>query len=122
MIDIDGKFYRIDMDAVMKWVSETPSSEKNINTITTLTYPMIEGEEVVEKEITENKSTLNDIMNNVRYDFFRILLNTLFMPLTNEINQMVTFSLADMSIGQKLAFNTLLAKHIITEVTNFNND
>ena len=122
MIDIDGKFYKIDMDAVMKWVSETPSSEKNINTITTLTYPIIEGEEVVEKEITENKSTLNDIMSNVRYDFFRILLNTLFIPLTNEINQMVTFSLADMSIGQKLAFNTLLAKQIITEVTDFNND
>ena len=86
MIDIDGKYYIIDMDAVMKWVSETPNSEKNINTITTMTYPVIEGEEMVEKEISENKSSLNEIFNNVRYDFIRILINlyiVLIFKLTN---------------------------------------
>ena len=122
MIDIDGKYYIIDMDAVLKWVSETPNSEKNINTITTMTYPVIEGEEMVEKEISENKSSLNEIFNNVRYDFIRILINTLFTTFTTDLNQILTFSFKDLSFAQKIAFNTLLAKKIIIEVTNFNND
>ena len=122
MIDIDGKYYIIDMDAVLKWVSETPNSEKNINTITTMTYPVIEGEEMVEKEISENKSSLNEIFNNVRYDFIRILINTLFTTFTTDLNQILSFSFKDLSFAQKIAFNTLLAKKIIIEVTNFNND
>lgn len=122
MIDIDGKYYIIDMDAVMKWVSETPNSEKNINTITTMTYPVIEGEEMVEKEISENKSSLNEIFNNVRYDFIRILINTLFTTFTTDLNQILSFSFKDLSFAQKIAFNTLLAKKIIIEVTDFNND
>ena len=122
MIDIDGKYYIIDMDAVMKWVSETPNSEKNINTITTMTYPVIEGEEMVEKEISENKSSLNEIFNNVRYDFIRILINTLFTTFTTDLNQILSFSFKDLSFAQKIAFNTLLAKKIIIEVTGFNND
>lgn len=28
MVEIDGKFYKIDVDKLMSWVSETPSSEK----------------------------------------------------------------------------------------------
>lgn len=122
MIDIDGKYYIIDMDAVLKWVSETPNSEKNINTITTMTYPVIEGEEMVEKEISENKSSLNEIFNNVRYDFIRILINTLFTTFTTDLNQILSFSFKDLSFAQKIAFNTLLAKKIIIEVTDFNND
>ena len=122
MIDIDGKYYIIDMDAVLKWVSETPNSEKNINTITTMTYPVIEGEEIVEKEISENKSSLNEIFNNVRYDFIRILINTLFTTFTTDLNQILSFSFKDLSFAQKIAFNTLLAKKIIIEVTDFNND
>lgn len=122
MISIDGKFYKIDMDAVMKWVSESPTSERNINTTTTITYPMIEGEDVVEKEISENKSSINDVMSNVRYDFIRILINTLFTTFTNEINQVISFSLKDLSFAQKIAFNTLIAKNIIIEVTDLNND
>lgn len=116
MIDIDGKYYIIDMDAVMQWVSETPNSEKNINTITTITYPIIDGEEVVEKEVSENKSSLNDTMNNVRYDFIRILLNTLLTTFTNEMNQIVSYSYKDLTFAQKLAFNTLMSKKIIKDL------
>jgi hypothetical protein len=117
MIEIDGNCYIIDMDALMKWVSETPVSEKNINTITTMTYPMMEGEDVVEKEISETKSSLNDVMNNVRYDFVRLLINTLFTTFTNELNQIISFSMKDLSFAQRIAFNTLMAKKIIRIVT-----
>ena len=116
MIDIDGKYYKIDMDAVMKWITENPSSERNINVTTTLTYPVIDGNEVIEKEISENKSTLNDVMCNVRYDFIRTMLNTLLMTFTNDLNQAITLSFSDLSFSQKLVFNTLLVKGIIQEV------
>ena len=111
MIDIDGVIYKIDIDALMAWVSETPSSEKNISTITTLNYPLSD-EDIIEKEVSESKATLNDTMNNIRYDLIRNLINTLF---TN-INDVVTYSLKDLTIGQKIVFNTLFAKNIIKEV------
>lgn len=119
MIEIEGKYYVIDMDKMMAWVVETPASEKNINTITTMSYPITnddEEEEIVEKEVSENKSTLNETMNNVRYDFIRILLNTIFTTFTNNMNQIITLTPEDLSFGQKLAFNTLINKNIIKEV------
>ena len=111
MIDIDGVIYKIDIDALMAWVSETPSSEKNISTITTLNYPLTD-EDIIEKEVSESKATLNDTMNNIRYDLIRNLINTF----TNNINDVVTYSLKDLTVGQKIAFNTLFAKNIIKEV------
>ena len=111
MIDIDGVIYKIDIDALMAWVAETPSCEKNISTITTLNYPLTD-EDIIEKEVSESKATLNDTMNNIRYDLIRNLINTLF---TN-INDVVTYSLKDLTVGQKIAFNTLFAKNIIKEV------
>ena len=111
MIDIDGVIYKIDIDALMAWVSETPSSEKNISTITTLNYPLSD-EDIIEKEVSESKATLNDTMNNIRYDLIRNLINTLFTT----YNDIVTYSLKDLTIGQKIAFNTLFAKNIIKEV------
>lgn len=119
MIEINGKFYVIDMDKLMEWISETPASEKNINTMTTITYPITndDEEEVVEKEVTENKSSLNETMNNIRYDFIRNLINTLFSAITTDM-QILTRDLNELTLGQKIAFNSLLYKKIIIEVTN----
>lgn len=111
MIDIDGVIYKIDIDVLMAWVAETPSCEKNISTITTLNYPLTD-EDIIEKEVSESKATLNDTMNNIRYDLIRNLINTLFTT----YNDIVTYSLKDLTIGQKIAFNTLFAKNIIKEV------
>ena len=117
MIDIDGVIYKLDIDALMAWVYETPSSEKNISTITTLNYPLTdEDEEIIEKEVSESKATLNDTMNNIRYDLIKNLINTLFTTYTNNLNDIVTYSLKDLTFGQKIAFNTLFAKNIIKEV------
>ena len=117
MLDIDGVIYKIDIDALMAWVSETPSSERNVNTITTLNYPLTdEGEEIVEKEVSENKTTLNDTMNNIRYDLIKNLINTLFIMHTDETYTTSPFNLSGLTVGQKIAFNTLFAKNIIKEV------
>ena len=119
LIEIGGKHYKIDMDALMSWVSETPVTEKNINTITTLSYPITE-EDMVEKEITENKSTLNDVFNNVRYDFVRSLINTLLTITVDGMGNVFGTRIEDFTFGQILAFNTLLAKKIIIEETDYN--
>lgn len=124
MVEIDGKYYIIDMDKLMQWIVETPSSEKNINTITTMSYPIAndDEEEIIEKEVSETKSSLNETMNNVRYDFVRNMINTIFMTFTNDMNQITSFSLNDLSFAQRIAFNTLFYKKIIIEVTNIDND
>jgi hypothetical protein len=125
MIEIDGKFYIIDMDKLMSWIVETPSSEKNINTITTMSYPITndeEEQEIVEKEVSETKSTLNETMNNVRYDLVRNLINVLLTTYINDMNQIISLSKNDLSFGQRLAFNTLFYKNIIIEVSNKDNE
>ncbi len=124
MIENEDKKYAIDVDRLMAWVSETPSSEKNINTITTMTYPITNGEEqdIVEKEVSETKSNLNEVMNNVRYDLIRNLLSVILTTYTNEMNQIITLTPSDLSFGQKIAFNTLLHKRIIIEISNIENE
>lgn len=119
MIKIDEKYYAIDIDAMMEWIATTPSSEKNVSTVTTLTYPISDGDnELVEKEVSENKTTLNDTMNNIRYDLMRNLIDTLTSNINNIMdNEMPSFSLNDLTFGQKLVFNTLYAKNIIVEIT-----
>ena len=123
MIQIDGKLYIIDMDKLMSWIVETPNAERNISTMTTMTYPITnDGEEIVEKEVSETKSSLNDVMNNIRYDFIKNLFSVLFTTFTNDINQVMSSNLSDLSFPQKIAFNTLLYKKIIIEITENEND
>lgn len=124
MIEIDGKCYIIDLDRLMAWVVETPSGEKNINTITTMSYPITndDEEDIVEKEVSETKSTLNETMNNVRYDFVRNLFNVLFATFTTDMGQVVSMSTKDFSFAQKITFNTLLYKKIIIEISKTDNE
>ena len=124
MFEIDGKNYIIDLDRLMSWVAETPSSEKNINTITTMTYPITNDSnniENMEKEISETKSTLNETMNNSRYDVIRNLFNVLFTTLSVD-DTIINFTEKNFSFPQKLVFNTLLSKKIIIEETKIENE
>ena len=124
MFEIDGKNYIIDLDRLMSWVAETPSSEKNINTITTMTYPITNDSnniENMEKEISETKSTLNETMNNIRYDVIRNLFNVLFTTLTVD-DTIINFTEKNFSFPQKLVFNTLLSKKIIIEETKIEDE
>ena len=124
MILINNKCYIIDLDKLMAWVSETPNSEKNISTVTTMSYPITNDDEVdvVEKEISENKSSLNDVMNNIRYDLIRNLLTVLLTTYTDDMNRIITRDVSDLSFTQQIAFNTLLNKKIIIELTKTENE
>ena len=124
MILINNKCYIIDLDKLMAWVSETPSSEKNISTVTTMYYPITSDDQVdvVEKELSEYKSSLNDVMNNIRYDLIRNLLTVLLTTYTDDMNRIITRDVSDLSFTQQIAFNTLLNKKIIIELTKTENE
>lgn len=114
--------YYFDLDALMKWITTTPSNEKNVTTLITQTYP-IDTEDVdtsslnlATKEITETKSKLNDTMNNIRYDIVRNFVNSLLD--TPNIDAEVEGDLEWLTFPQKLSFNTLLNIGIIKELKN----
>lgn len=118
-IEFDDKQYAIDMSKLMQWVAKTPSNEKNVTTSISHLWPLMEDENdnSVQKEITETKSTLNENMNNVRYDFVRILVNTLLSPVYNSDGMpLKAVSLSDLSFGQMIAFNSLVKEGIIIEL------
>lgn len=113
MFQIDGQVFKIDMNALMDWVSSNPISERNIITTTTLSYPIVDEEDdMVEKEVTENKTSLNDVFNNIRYDFVKSLLNVIFTTYTNEIGEPI-INVNNLTIGQRIALNTLIDNKII---------
>ena len=124
MILINNKCYIIDLDKLMAWVSQIKRKKKNISTVTTMSYPITNDDEVdvVEKEISENKSSLNDVMNNIRYDLIRNLLTVLLTTYTDDMNRIITRDVSDLSFTQQIAFNTLLNKKIIIELTKTENE
>lgn len=122
-MNYDKKEYMLDVDRLMSWVSETPSSERNVNTTTTLTYPITpDDEEMFEKEISENKSSLNEVMNNIRYDLIRNLINNLFTVYNSDMGVLTSHDVSELSFSQRIAFNTLVSKKIIIEVNEKDNE
>lgn len=114
VLNIENKEYYLDIDKLMKWVAMTPSSEKNIDITITHTSPVftedaeeIEGSSV--KEITESKSTLNDTMNNIRYDFMKIILSTMLGHYTDNNGEL------KITPQQRICLNTLKNKNILVE-------
>ena len=128
MLKLGNKAYAIDISKIMRWVSTTPQEERNILTTITQVQPLqttdygIDDEdvsiEVASKEITENKTTLNDTMNNVRYDLIKMILSELFTYTNNESNSDRT----PLSFTQKICFNTLAKEGIIYEILDEEDD
>ena len=128
MLKLGNKAYAIDISKIMRWVSTTPQEERNILTTITQVQPLqttdygIDDEdvsiEVASKEITENKTTLNDTMNNVRYDLIKMILSELFTYTNNESNS----DWSPLSFTQKICFNTLAKEGIIYEIIDEEDD
>ena len=128
MLKLGNKAYAIDISKIMRWVSTTPQEERNILTTITQVQPLqttdygIDDEDVTidvaSKEITENKTTLNDTMNNVRYDLIKMILSELFTHTNNESNSDWTL----LSFTQKICFNTLAKEGIIYEIIDKEDD
>ena len=113
---IDDKTYYFNLDTLFALVCDSPNSEKLVNTTITEYYG--EGSNNG-KEIVESRSSLNETMNNVRYDFVKYLTSCL---LSNGFNAdgspLSVMHLKDLSMGQVLCLNTLIEYKILCEVEN----
>ena len=128
MLKIGDKIYAIDISKIMQWVSTTPQGERNILTTITQVQPIqavdyeIDDEdgsiEVASKEITENKTTLNETMNNIRYDLIMMILSELF----TYKNETDSSNYVPITFTQKICFNTLVKEGIIYEIIDKEND
>lgn len=128
MLKIGDKIYAIDISKIMQWVSTTPQGERNILTTITQVQPIqtvdyeIDDEdgtiEVASKEITENKTTLNETMNNIRYDLIKMILSELF----TYKNETDGSNYVPITFTQKICFNTLVKEGIIYEIIDKEND
>lgn len=135
LYEFNGRYYAIDMDKFMEFISHNPNNEKDTNTVITQVFADTSLDEdddnenikeksigdfrAVSKEITETKSNNNVAFNNVRYDFIRILLNTIVSPYYSPEGDIIKVENDDdLFLGQKIAFNTLLHSGIIFEINN----
>lgn len=112
-IEYKGHKYSIDLNKALEFIYGNPEKKLSYETAITQSwgYPTsMSIEEVgkedmqqISKEITESKSSLNDVMINVRYDIIKNLLSLL----TDSEEGSQKFS---------LAFNTLYNEKIIIEI------
>lgn len=123
---ISGRYYAIDMEAYMAFISKSPSQEKSVSTNINQYYDKgfvdedkdviskKKGEplEVQTKEINETKTNINETFVNIRYDFIRQLLTTIISPVYDANGELKE----DFTYGQALALSTLLREGIIVEV------
>lgn len=110
---MNKKFY-FDMDALMSWVNKTNGDEKNVTTTTTFTYAPAETDDeldLVQKEISENKSNSNEMGVSLRYDLAKSLLTVL---LANDYSAFDT----ELNYGQQMAFDALQMNNIIKLIDN----
>lgn len=130
--EFNDTIYAIDMEKFIHFVSTCSDKEKDTNTTITQIFSDTSNSDeddiitkdisnnnfrVVSKEISETRANNNAVFNNVRYDFIRILLNTIINPYYNPDGSMIIANNEnEMFLGQKIAFNTLLHNGIIFEI------
>lgn len=136
LFEFDGKQYYINFNKLFEMVGKISSHEKMNNTSITQTYAAgvdysddkdkqdnivvnNDGIQLVTKTVEEDKSSFNEVVSNLKYDFLKNLLNILILPTVDEqgLTKYIT-SLSELTFGQTLSFNTLLYSGIIVEIEN----
>jgi hypothetical protein len=122
-VEIDGTYYVLDMDALSKYII----SNDNGNVIErTKSEQWVASEnkgskdmELVTKDITETTQARRDEHAPFRAEVAKMLLSLVMYPTVSDSGESITLkSLNDpMTIGQVIAFNTLLEEGIIKEIT-----
>lgn len=121
-VEIDGTYYVLDMDALSKYiisndngnVVERTKSEQWVAS----DVPGSKDLELVTKDITETTQARRDEHAPFRAEVAKMLLSLVMYPSVGENGESMPFkSLSDsMTMGQVIAFNTLLAEGIIKEL------
>jgi hypothetical protein len=119
-VEIDGTYYVLDMDALSKYII----SNDNGNVVErTKSEQWVASEnkdmELVTKDITETTQARRDEHAPFRAEVAKMLLSLVMYPTVSDSGESITLkSLNDpMTIGQVIAFNTLLEEGIIKEIT-----
>ncbi len=121
-VEIDGTYYVLDMEALSKYiigndngmVVERTKSEQWVTSDNSKSKEM----ELVTKDITETSQARRDEHAPFRAEVAKLLLSLVMYPSVGENGESMPFkSLNDsMTMGQVIAFNTLLAEGIIKEL------
>lgn len=122
-LEIEGKYYAIDMDKVIEFISETGGSTQTISQNYGLPFSdngSISNEiRLISKEVSETKENVSENMSNLRYSLLTYLLNILLAPLSDGTgNVIVAESMKTLHLGQVISFNTLFEMGIIYEIDN----
>ena len=122
-VEIDGTYYVLDMDALSKYII----SNDNGNVVErTKSEQWVASEnkgskdmELVTKDITETTQARCDEHAPFRADVAKMLLSLVIYPTVSDSGESIALkSLSEpMTIGQVIAFNTLLEEGIIKEIT-----
>lgn len=108
-IEVDGKTFAFDVNAIMKWClssKDTPVKEYEI----TEGYDMEDPSNVGSKVVRELKSP-NTQDDTIRYDFIKMLITPFLSDITSINDIESDFSLS-------MCFNTLLKMEFIVEITD----
>jgi hypothetical protein len=114
---ISGSKYYVTIDKYMSYFCDLKASEKEKNTIITMTY----GEDsnnyesdkdltLLSKEVVESKVNTNSQTQTLRYDAMKMLLESLLETEYDSNGEIV------MTPRQKLAFNTLVKSGILVKI------
>jgi len=122
-LEIEGKYYAIDMDKVIEFISENGESTQTISQNYGIPFSdkgLISDEiRLISKEVSETKESVSENMSNLRYSLLTYLLNILLAPLSDGTgNVIVADSMKSLHLGQVISFNTLLEMGIIYEIDN----
>lgn len=142
-ISFNHKYYAFDMEKVISFCSMSTNGEKNIETTITHVYDdsidnndgithektifnpvtktAITINKPISKEVREVKSNCNGNFNNIRYDFIKTIINTIIdTQVYNDGTLVIQEDENDLSLGQKLCFNTLIKENLLVEIKNEN--
>lgn len=122
-LEIEGKYYAIDMDKVIEFISENGESTQTISQNYGIPFSdkgLISDEiRLISKEVSETKESVSENMSNLRYSLLTYLLNILLAPLSDGTgNVIVADSMKSLHLGQVISFNTLFEMGIIYEIDN----
>ena len=122
-VEVDGTYYVLDMDALSKYIIGSDNGNiiertKNEQWVVSES-PGCKDMELVTKDITETSQARRDEHAPFRAEVAKMLLSLIMYPTVGDSGESITLKSLNepMTIGQVIAFNTLLEEGIIKEIT-----
>lgn len=120
--NIEGNVYALNLEKLMEFIVTPMNRELDGNTTLVQKYETNDnvsnsGLNLVNKEITENKTNINELTCSMRYNIIMELFNLITTPLTDEKGMLLSLtSLESWPLGHAIAFNTLIEMDILYQV------